>query len=230
MVSTTIDSSKILVLGHVNMGTGRHEPFDAIFTTADQVDAEAIKQGAEIDALVIWGGEDISPSLYREKPARWCGAGPLPSRRDIVERDACLAAIERGIPLIGVCRGAQLLCALAGGRLLQHVEGHGQQHVMSTHDKMNIITNSYHHQMMYPFDVEHKMLAWAEPKRSKVYINEDDVNDPKMTDKVEPEIVWFPKIKGLAIQGHPEFVANPDKSPFVQYCLDLVDEYILGVV
>lgn len=228
--TTTIDSSKILSLGHVGMGTGEVQPFDAIYQTSELVTAEEITKGADIDALVIWGGEDISPSLYNERPSRFTGAGPLPSRRDIVERDACLAAIKRGIPLIGVCRGAQLLCALAGGRLIQHVEGHGRNHMMQTHDDLRIITNSYHHQMMFPYDVEHKLLAWASPKVSNMHINQDGQNDPAMAVHSEPEIVWFPKIKGLAIQGHPEFVANPDESPFVQYCLDLIDEYILESV
>jgi anthranilate/para-aminobenzoate synthase component II len=224
------DVSKVLTLGYLGMGTGATEPFDVIFGHSELVTAAEIKAGLDLDALVIWGGEDISPSLYNEKPAKQCGAGPLPSRRDVAERDACRACIERGIPIIGVCRGAQLLCALAGGRLLQHVEGHaGRSHSMMTCDNMNIITNSVHHQMMYPFEIEHKMIAWAHPKISHVHIDQYGSNDPRMANKVEPEIVWFPKIKGLAIQGHPEFIAKPDESPFVQYCLDLIDEYILGV-
>lgn len=226
MSATT--TTKVLSLGYVGMGTGTVEPFDAIYTASELVTPDEIRKGADIDALAIWGGEDISPSLYNERVSRFTGAGPLPGRRDIVERDACLAAIERGIPIIGVCRGAQLLCALAGGRLIQHVEGHGRNHLMQTHDDLRIVTNSFHHQMMFPFDVEHTMLAWASPKQSNMHINQDGVNDPRMTTLVEPEIVWFPKIKGLAIQGHPEFVADPDKSPFVQYCLDLIDEFILG--
>lgn len=227
MVTAMTINSKVLSLGHVGMGTGYVEPFDVIYTTSERVDAEAIKKGADIDALVIWGGEDISPSLYNERASRFTGAGPLPSRRDIVERDACLAAIDRGIPIIGVCRGAQLLCALAGGRLIQHVEGHGRSHMMTTSEGLKIVTNSYHHQMMYPFDVDHTMLAWASPKVSNMHINQDGVNDPAMATHPEPEVVWFPKIKGLAIQGHPEFVAQPNESPFVQYCLDLVDEYLI---
>ena len=82
--------------------------------------------------------------------------------------------------------------------------------------------------MMYPFDVEHTMIAWAMPKISKVHMNQDGISDPLMDDKVEPEMVWFPRIKALAIQGHPEFVSQPDSSPFVQYCLDCIDQFILG--
>jgi carbamoylphosphate synthase small subunit len=210
------------------MGTGTVEPFDAIYEKGLLVSPDEIKKGAEIDALVIWGGEDIHPSLYNEKASKFMYAGEGPSRRDQIERGACREAIIRGIPLIGVCRGAQLVCAMAGGRLIQHVEGHGRTHPVRTHDGIEFNTTSVHHQMMYPFDVEHEMIAWAVPKISKVHMNQDGINDPLMEDKVEPEIVWFPKIKALAIQGHPEFVSNPNSSPFVQYCLDCIDHYILG--
>jgi GMP synthase-like glutamine amidotransferase len=221
-------NTKVLTLGHVGMGTGDFEPFDQIYDASMLVNAKAIENGADIDALVIWGGEDISPSIYNDRVASRCYADILPSRRDRIEMDACKAAIARGIPIIGVCRGAQLACAIAGGRLIQHVNGHSGSHSMETSEGKVIRTTSVHHQMMYPFDVEHEMLAWAETNRSDVYIIGNNESDPAMADKCEPEVVWFPKIKALAIQGHPEFVSNPESDPFVQYCMRMVDQYILG--
>lgn len=220
-------SKKVLTLGHVGCGTGQCEPFDQVYGNSKLVNAKSIEEGANIDALVIWGGEDISPSLYGDNVSNMCGARAELSRRDRLEASACLAAMERGIPLIGVCRGAQLLCAIAGGRLIQHVTGHGSSHMISTYDGKGMRTTSVHHQMMFPFSVEHKMIAWAAEKQSKVYLNGEDVNDPAMEEHVEPEIVWFPRIKGLAIQGHPEFVSNPDSDPFVQYCMDKVRQFIV---
>lgn len=219
-----------LVLGHVGMGTGEVEPFDAIYSKGKFVRPEEIKNGAEIDALVIWGGEDISPSLYGDEVSKYTYAGATPSRRDVVERDACLFAIGRGIPLIGVCRGAQLLCAIAGGKLIQHVNGHGVSHKVSTSEGEEFMTTSVHHQMMVPWDVDHKLLAWSTERRSNVYYtgaHQADSGDERMFDFPEPEIVWFPKIKGLAIQGHPEFVSNPRNSLFVQYCLKQVTNFCL---
>lgn len=214
-------------LGHVGLGTGEVQPFDQVFPKGMHVNDKDIKAGAPLDALVIWGGEDISPSIYGEQASNWTGAGNHLSWRDRVEVSACRAAIARGIPLIGVCRGAQLVCALAGGRLIQHVENHGRSHNITTFDKQCLETSSMHHQMMFPFGVDHKMIAWASEKRSPVYVNQDDVSDPLMEDKVEPEIVWFPKIKALAIQGHPEFHSDPKNDPFVQYCMKLVRQFIL---
>jgi anthranilate/para-aminobenzoate synthase component II len=220
--------TKALTLGHCGLGTGDVEPFDQRYQAGRLTNGKDIQNGCDIDALVIWGGEDISPSIYDATVSKHTYAPALPSRRDRIEMDACNAAIERGIPIIGVCRGAQLVCALAGGRLIQHVNGHGGSHLMDTSDGESIMTTSVHHQMMYPYDVEHKLLAWSSTKRSNVYMIADDISDPEMEDKPEPEVVWFPRIKALAIQGHPEFVSNPETSPFVQYCMRKVDQYILS--
>lgn len=215
-------------LGFVGMGTGDFEPFDMVFDNGSRVNGAAIKSGAPIDALVIWGGEDISPSLYNEPVSRMTGAGKELSFRDKVEVEACKEAIARGIPLIGVCRGAQLLCALAGGRLIQHVENHCYSHFIDTFDGESVVTSSCHHQMMVPFGVDHKLIAWAQKRISPFYINGNDEDDEFMHDKPEPEIVWFPKIKGLAIQGHPEFHADPENDPFVKYCMEKVKQFILA--
>jgi GMP synthase-like glutamine amidotransferase len=216
-----------LTLGYLGMGTGQHRPFDQVYPKAKLVTADDIETGCTIDALVIWGGADISPSLYSERVSSLCGATYELSKRDYEEASACQAAIERGIPIIGVCRGAQLACAVSGGRLLQHVDNHGRTHLMDTHDGLRMKTSSVHHQMMYPFDVEHKLLAWASEKLSQRYIIGDDTSDPEMADKPEPEIVWFPKTKSLAIQGHPEFHSDPKNDPFVQYCMELVRKFIV---
>jgi GMP synthase-like glutamine amidotransferase len=217
-----------LTLGYLGMGTGQHKPFNQVFPKAEMVDANDIETGCVIDALIIWGGADISPTLYDDRVAELCGAGADLSRRDYEEATACAAAIDRGIPIIGVCRGAQLACAIAGGRLLQHVDGHGRTHLMDTYDNLRMKTSSVHHQMMYPFDVEHKLLAWSTEKQSTRYIIGDNTSHPKMVDQKEPEIVWFPKIKALAIQGHPEFHGDPDNDPFVQYCMELTRKFIVN--
>lgn len=219
-----------LVLGHVGRGTGDHEPFDQRYPSSLLVNAGDIIDGAPIDALVIWGGEDISPSLYNSGVSRHCGATSVLSGRDRLEAGACKAAIDRGIPIIGVCRGAQLVCALAGGKLVQHVDGHGGTHAMTTDEGTQVSTSSVHHQMMYPWDVDHELIAWSTTKRSTRYMmgpGEEELEE-QMVERPEPEVVWFPKIKALAIQGHPEFMRNPHTDEFVQYCLSLVDRFILG--
>lgn len=219
---------KLLTLGHVGLGTGKVEPFDQVFSGEMYVKPDDIREG-KIDCLVIWGGQDISPSIYGEEVGPKTYASATPSYRDRVELDVIKAAIDMQIPIIGVCRGAQLLCAVAGGKLVQDVQGHGRQHKITTIDAKTLTTSSVHHQMMYPFDLpdnEWELIAWSQQPQSESYIG---VNVEAMKDEdgfiVEPEIVYFSKIKGLAIQGHPEFMDA--KCEFVQYCNELVRIYLL---
>lgn len=165
-----------------------------------------------VDAIVLWGGSDISPSLYNETPI--ANSGPLqPSVRDLYEWHLIKEAVAAKKPIIGICRGAQLLCAYAGGKLVQHVTGHMADHEIICQDHEFFIANSCHHQMMFPFDIEHTILAWTTEKKSHMYLP----IDPALV-KVEPEVVYFPKINGFAIQGHPEWLN--ENCSFVQWCID----------
>lgn len=216
-------------LGFLNWGTGRVAPFDAVFKGGQLVDIteKLDEQMKEIGALVIWGGEDIATSLYGETGGKWTDATRKLSQRDQEEVTACLAAIDNGIPIIGVCRGAQLLCALAGGKLVQHVSNHNRgDHKIRTWDHKTLVTSSLHHQMMWPYvkDVNFRLLAWSEGHLSGTYAF-DNETVVRTISKPEPEVVWFPAIKGLAIQGHPEFMEKNDE--FVQYCIDLVNQFIV---
>lgn len=211
------EGKKVLTLGYVPYGTGQVRPFDTIFESSMKVSPKMIEEG-KVDALVIWGGEDISPTIYGERPQPLCGAGVELSDRDHIEVEVCQAAMKVGVPIIGVCRGAQLLCALAGGKLHQHVTGHMGNHEITTHDGQQYVTSSIHHQMMDVSklrDDNYKLIAWTTNKRAQ-----------EIPDEIEPEIVYFPKIKGLAIQGHPEFMDSKDT--FVEYTRTLVNRYLLG--
>ena len=72
-----------------------------------------------VDAVVISGGPDVSPDRYGAQPHPRAGA-PRPER-DAAEAAVLRRALERGIPVLGVCRGAQVLNVELGGTLLQHV-------------------------------------------------------------------------------------------------------------
>jgi putative glutamine amidotransferase len=186
-----------------------------VFTdTGYAFEADELKRG---DALIIWGGEDISPTLYNKEVSRFSGSGPQISTRDAVEWSLMKRAVELEIPIIGVCRGAQMLCALAGGHLLQHVDNHGGTHVVETPTGYEFVTNSIHHQMMYPFNVEHEMLASIKTPRSKYHF---DVNESVPVPE-EPEFVYFPKVKGFAVQWHPE--AMDADCPATKYIFDQIE-------
>ena len=215
----------------LTLGTGQPNsfPFNQLFSESVCVTHRNVLN-REVDAIVIWGGEDISPSIYNHRVSKFTGASDKMSDRDIVEYGLFQAAVDAGIPIIGVCRGAQLACAASGGSLVQHVSGHaGTPHGVTLADGRNILVNSLHHQMMYPFETEHKLLGWSEKKLSKYYIGQDDVDIDHMhdADTPEPEFVYFPETKALAIQGHPEFMPNTTND-FVQYTLELTQKLMQG--
>ena len=72
-----------------------------------------------LDALVLEGGSDVSPTSYGESPidARWGGDRV----RDDYERALLAAFAERGKPVLGICRGLQLMNVAFGGTLLQDI-------------------------------------------------------------------------------------------------------------
>jgi gamma-glutamyl-gamma-aminobutyrate hydrolase PuuD len=73
---------------------------------------------AGVDALVLSGSaDDVDPRLYRQPRSDRLGATDL--HRDLRDLQALRAALRSDLPVIGVCRGAQLLNVLHGGDLHQ---------------------------------------------------------------------------------------------------------------
>ncbi|MEU7381970.1 MULTISPECIES: gamma-glutamyl-gamma-aminobutyrate hydrolase family protein [unclassified Streptomyces] len=77
---------------------------------------------ARLDGLVVAGGPDVEPERYgAEREPR---TGPPARERDAWELALIRAALDSGTPLLGICRGMQLLNVALGGTLVQHIDGH----------------------------------------------------------------------------------------------------------
>ncbi|GAB3455545.1 gamma-glutamyl-gamma-aminobutyrate hydrolase family protein [Actinophytocola sediminis] len=74
---------------------------------------------SNLDGLVIAGGADIDPARYGAPRAQ--ATGPARPDRDESEQELVTLAFKLGIPLLGVCRGMQLLNTVRGGTLHQHL-------------------------------------------------------------------------------------------------------------
>jgi putative glutamine amidotransferase len=72
-----------------------------------------------MDGLVFTGGSDIDPALYGQPPRS--ETGPVVRHRDDSELELLREALGRGVPVLGVCRGMQLLNVALGGTLVQHL-------------------------------------------------------------------------------------------------------------
>lgn len=210
---------KPLVLGYSPFDAptnGRHYgigPFDELFDKG--VNLISAKDLSNVDAVVLWGGSDICTAFYGEEPIRYPSSGPVyPTDRDLFEWQLLKLAKAENKPVIGVCRGAQLICSFAGGHLVQHVTGHQMAHMIETHDGKEIMCSSAHHQMMYPYNLqpeEYKLLAWCKNPLSDAYLP-DRYYTHNLKSKVfkEPEVVYFPNINAMAIQCHPEWHNSRD--------------------
>lgn len=199
-------------------------PFDSWFPGVECVVVSSPDEIVAHDVVIVWGGADIPPSLYGKTKSFMGGGREHVYGVDLTEWQCMLRAKELGCAIIGVCRGGQMLTALGGGYLIQHIDNHGgPNHDVECVDGTIINVNSYHHQMMVPpLDPDKaKLIGWTKGNRSKRYFDEDKL----VTMHVEPELIHYPPIRGLAIQWHPEWMSN--NCAATQYCKNYFMENIL---
>ncbi len=72
-----------------------------------------------LDGLLLSGGPDMDPSFFGEEPHPRLGA--ISPERDAFEAEICREALKREIPILGICRGCQLVNIIAGGTIVQDI-------------------------------------------------------------------------------------------------------------
>lgn len=154
-------------------------PFIIPFAKNDEV----IKvQLDHVQGLILSGGHDVDPHLYGEEPEQKIGA-TWPDRDHFDMRLLALAE-EKGIPVLGICRGAQIINVAHGGSLyqdlsyrsektLKHMQGHtpdlpthGMKVVQGSQlakilGKTEFMVNSFHHQLIKEVAPDLKEVATA---------------------------------------------------------------------
>ena len=174
---------------------------------------------AKGDCLLLWGGKDISPHYYGEKPNRHVHT----SESDVQDRDEWAMiqqATRLDIPIIGVCRGLQWLTIAGGGKLMQHGDGHGISHKMivkETGEQMYV--NSAHHQLCLVADPG--VVLATDPTPVKCI----DGNNKPVTLPFVVEAAYFPQIRGFGVQYHPEWSSCPDRA--VAWAAEQIKKYLL---
>jgi gamma-glutamyl-gamma-aminobutyrate hydrolase PuuD len=194
------------------------ECFDITVLKHDEINSE------KVDLVLFTGGEDVSTEIYGENKGKYTNCNKT---RDNLEESILNSYYN--VPKLGICRGSQFLTVYSGGKLIQHVTGHGRNHEIEDQKGKSYEITSTHHQMMFPFEMsqlDYKIIAHSKYFNSSTYLNGNDEEIKRSADFLECEIVYYPSTKALCIQGHPEYSNCPQKTK--DMCLSLVKEYLIN--
>lgn len=148
------------------------------------------------DFICFTGGADISPRFYGAEQHPYTSVSP---RRDDFEE--MWYEMTKGKRMLGICRGGQLLNALSGGSMYQHVDRHNRTHTSIDVETGNeFLFSSVHHQMMIPGEGA-KLLAVA-PGQSTFR----ETDKEKFAGHAEDvEALFYEKTSAFCFQPHPEW-------------------------
>ena len=158
------DRPTIAITVHPKRGLEYYVPYRRAVEAAG-ADAVDLVPGTpvlpEVDGLLLPGGWDVDPSFYGERPDE--KMGPTDPELDSTELEMFRQARAKGIPVLGICRGQQVINVAMGGSLIQHLDEHdaraiGRRHLAHTIEvepdselaraagEDTIPVNSLHHQ------------------------------------------------------------------------------------
>ena len=155
---------------------------------------------SKANLIQFTGGEDVSPYLYDEPNHRTTQNSLA---RDKAEQFVFRVAKKKKIPMAGICRGGQFLNVMNGGKMYQHVDGHGGRHMTNlVGTPFELEVSSTHHQMMRPNYDTGVVLLRNKPRGTfKLDGWSKDFSDKEDWDI---ESVYYSDTNSLCFQPHPE--------------------------
>ena len=172
---------------------------------------------AQLDGLVLQGGNDIAPETYGETPLAPDWAGDRV--RDRYEIELFEAFVATGKPVIGICRGCQLINVALGGTLYQDIETQVPEAIAHRDD------DRYDHQFHKASLVPGSRLAALYPGVTQAEINsihhqgikdlapELQVEALSVPDGLIEAVRWRGPSYVFGMQWHPEFMAQRQFHP-----------------
>lgn len=153
----------------------------------------------KLDGILVSGGHDVNPRSYGSRITGKCGR--IVPERDEMDLFITRYALDHEKPLLGICRGIQILCAATGGTIYQDLESEGgfMHHFMD---------NSPREYPVHKIEIEQDSLLGKIFGKTEVEVNSYHHQAVK---KVGPGI----KITARSEDGVPESIELEDTKAFV---------------
>lgn len=170
--------------------------------------------------FILTGGVDVHPDFYKGKSIYNNRPGTFQPERDAFEEKIYRYSQEKKLPVLGICRGMQLINVLEGGKLIQDLDNGNERHKKEESDKEhNIISeagtllstiansengrvNSAHHQAIDPNAIGKNLTVNAYDDD-----NERIIEGLEFKNKSDKAFM-------LCVQWHPERMKNKEENPF----------------
>lgn len=170
----------------------------------------------EADLVVFTGGSDVDPAFYTDATVH--ESVYVDKERDAADLELYAKCYDEGIPMFGVCRGAQFGHVMNGGELFQDVDEHnGGHHFMFTGSE-SITVSSVHHQMCIKQEGM-EVLGWAFKSNKRMLsrsMSEHGRNE-------DVEAFFYRDSCFFGVQGHPEYKGYLS---FTGWCLKQIEQLI----
>ncbi len=160
-----------------------------------------------VDGLLLTGGGDLCPSTYGEDP-KHPQVRYVNLERDRFEVALAEAVMKQGIPVLGICRGMQLLNVVSGGKLIPHVpdvydelDHFNPEDRRPIHHKVSIFPSTRLHQIMGAEEIS--VVSWHHQAICHVPAGWrlSACSADELIEAIEHEThPW-----AVAVQWHPEF-------------------------
>jgi putative glutamine amidotransferase len=180
-----------------------------------------------LDGLVLQGGADVSPQSYAEAATRpeWIGD----RARDMYELELLHEFIEAGKPVLGICRGCQLINVAFGGTLYQDIVSD----VPTAIAHVNDLYDSHYHEIHFPADSSLNAMFASKSKSLVNSIHHQAVKDLGRDLTIEAlsgednivEAIRYQKARFvMGLQWHPEF--HRPGTPDLLDCTPILDHFL----
>jgi putative glutamine amidotransferase len=175
-----------------------------VLPVADRMQARLLIP--RLDGILFSGGNDVAPWFYGREPLP--GLGTWDTQRDEWEIELCNRAWDAGLPMLGICRGCQLMNVARGGTLIQDIERSNAEALLHN-------PAIPHDELCHHIEIEKDSLLSALFAPGALLVNslhhqavEEPAEDFKVTARSQDGIIEALEAKdgrfALALQFHPE--------------------------